>query len=423
MAKNNIISLFCFGKEIGRIGLNLDSNSSTFQYNPEFINSGQYSRLFPYIFKKTHLPQRFSNYNSETFRGLPPMIADSLPDVFGNIIFKTWLELQNKDFKKITVLEQLAYVGNRGMGALEYRPNSPLPKDGTINLEEITEVLTKVLDQKNHISGDELSAEVLLNIFKIGSSAGGARPKILVSQHKQSGKIIPGDLEYSGDYDHYLIKLNIPEEGYRYNREAVEYSYYLTAVDLGITMMPSKLIENKHFATLRYDRQQGTKKHVLTASGMAGWDFKSPNESSYENLFELALSLKLPPRQIDELFKRMVFNVVFFNIDDHLKNHSFIYNGLEDNWDLAPAYDLTYALNPLLRATKVNRVLSINGKRTEVTIDDILRIADQYTVKQPKQTIQSVQNAIPTWEENARNLGIPDRIIGEMKKDFIIFPL
>jgi len=423
MATNDIISLYCFDEEIGKIGFDEDRNTSTFQYHPDHLKSGKYSNLFPFIFKKTPAAQLFNKYNNESFRGLPPMIADSLPDVFGNIIFKAWLEANHKDFEKISVIEQLAYVANRGMGALEYRPGKKIKKNVSINLDEITEVLSQVLEQKHHTSGAQLDSAALLNVFKIGTSAGGARPKILISQHKETGKIIPGDLEYSAEYNHYLVKLSLPDQEHPYSRETVEYCYYLTAIELGIEMMPSRLIEGKHFATMRFDRQNGKKKHILTASGMTGWDFKDPEVSSYENLFELALNLKVAPRQIDELFKRMIFNVIFFNVDDHLKNHSFIYEEQDNEWRLSPAYDLTYALNPLIRILKASRAMSINGKRKEINLEDLLTIADKFTIKKAKQIIESVQNAIPRWLEHALALGIPEKIISEMQKDFITFKL
>ena len=422
MAKNKLITVWCFGREIGRIGFDENLSTSTFQYHPEFLKSGDYPRLFPYIIKRTSIAQLFNTYNSPSYRGLPPVIADSLPDVFGNIIFKAWLEARDKDFQKISVLEQLAYVGSRGMGALEYRPEKKMAaKDATIDLAEVTEVMGQVLAQKNGVSGEGLDSAALLNIFKIGSSAGGARPKILISKDQVTGRIIPGDLEYGANFDHYLVKLYIPEEEHPYSREKVEYCYYLTATALGINMMPSHLIEGKHFATLRYDRTDGEKKHVLTASGMTGWDFKDPVMSSYENLFSLAVNLKLPPAQLDELFLRMVFNVVFFNIDDHLKNHAFIYDPAKDRWDLSPAYDLTYALNPLQQVVRVNRALSINGKRNGIELLDLLDIAEKYTIKTPKQVIEKVVQGIELWLDHAQQIGVPANIIAAMQKDFVRF--
>ncbi len=420
MAKNDIIAVYCFDQEIGRIGLDEDLHRSSFQYNPEFLQSNQYLNLFPPtgILKRVSQVQLFDQYNSETFRGLPPMIADSLPDVFGNIIFQKWMEASDKQFNQISVIEQLAYVANRGMGALEYRPSKELPKTATIDLTEIIDVLKVVLETKQDQHQGSLNHEALLNIFKIGTSAGGARPKILISEHKETGEIVPGDLNHSADYDHYLIKLHLDDD-LGYSREVIEYCYYQTATHLGITMMPSKLIDHKHFATLRFDRQDGKKKHVLTATGLTGWDFQSPKDSSYENLFELALFLKVPHREMEELFRRMVFNVVFCNSDDHLKNHSFIYNELEDRWNLSPAYDVTYSLNPLMNYKRTIRALSINSKRVEISLTDLLTLADTYTVKNAKNVVKEVQNAIVFWTEKANELGLPSKIIESIQKDFV----
>ena len=313
MAKNQIISVHFNGMEIGKIGYDEDERKSSFQYNPEFLELGLYKRLFPYVIRRSPNVQVYSEFEGETFRGLPPMIADSLPDYFGNIVFKEWLEASQKDFVNISPLEQLTYVGKRGMGALEFAPAKEITSNSSINVEEITKVVKKVLDVKTSVEEKGLSDISLLNIFKIGTSAGGARPKILVSEHKETGLLKASDLENSEEYNHYLIKLSVDEhEGY--SKEKVEYVYYEIAQFLEINMMPSKLIDDKHFATLRFDRQKGEKQHILTASGMTGWDFKKPEHSSYENLFKLAIDLKLPHKHIEQLFKRMVFNIVFFNI-------------------------------------------------------------------------------------------------------------
>jgi serine/threonine-protein kinase HipA len=418
MAKNDIIEVILFDTEIGKIGYDPDKKSSFFQYNPEFLDSGQYTNIFPYIFKRIKPVQVFTQFHNETFKSLPPMISDSLPDMFGSLIFKEWFEVNKKDLKKITPLEQLTYVANRGMGALEYRPTKEIPKTATINIEEIVSVLNQVLDVKRETSGNSLNNIALLNIFKIGTSAGGARPKILISENKETGEIIPGDIEYSIDYNHYLVKLCLNEdEGY--NKEKVEFIYYKLATEAGINMMPSKLIENKHFATLRYDRQNGEKQHILTASGLTGWDFKDPHNSSYENVFKLALDLKVPHKDIQELYRRMVFNVVFSNIDDHLKNHSFIYNKEKNSWNLAPAYDLTYPLNLNLTFTNISRALSINNKRQEISIKDMLAIAEMFSIKNPKGIIKEIQQITLKWNNLATQLNVPNKVIKAIQNEFI----
>jgi len=421
MAKNEIITLFCFNQEIGRLGLDENLHKSSFQFHPEFLQSGQYLNLFPQtgILKRTTQTQVFSQFNNQTFRGIPPMIADSLPDMFGNIIFKKWLENSNKNFNQISVLEQLAYVADRGMGALEYQPSKLLPISNSIDLNEIISVLKSVLSIKQQTSQLILNNEALLNIFKMGTSAGGARPKILISENKLTGEIIPGDLNFSNDYAHYLVKLCM-DEALEYKREVIEYTYYLTALNLGIVMMPSKLIDETHFATERFDRQNGIKKHILTATGLTGWDFLDPNVSSYENLFELALFLKVPHKEMDELFKRMVFNIVFCNTDDHLKNHSFIYNELKDCWNLSPAYDITYSLNPTINYTRISRAMSVNTKRVDINLKDVLKIAENFSIKNPKKLIKAIQDSTSFWEMNAKEFSIPNHIIKSIRKDFTV---
>lgn len=419
MARDKIIDVMVFDQEIGKLDYDIDQGKSFFQYNPEFLESGQYSKLFPFIFKRTKPAQVFTEYQQDTFQGLPPMIADSLPDTFGNIIFQEWLTARG--IKKVTPLEQLAYVADRGMGALEYKPVKELPNTSSININDIINILEKVLKLKEGTSGASLDELSLLNIFKIGTSAGGARPKILISEHKGTGKIIAGDRETSEDYNHYLVKLHLDDSD-GYNKEKIEYAYYLLAQEAGITMMPSKLIENKHFATLRYDRQNGEKQHVLTVTGLTGWDFKSqPEYSSYENVFKVALGLEVPHKDLQQLFKRMVFNVVFRNVDDHLKNHSFIYNKEENKWNLGPAYDLTYALNPLFTFKTTSRALSINGKRTGITIKDLLTIAEEFVIKNPKRVIQDIEALSSKWEEIAKELEIAEKIRKSISNDLHFF--
>lgn len=420
MAKNNLVTVYCFGEEIGRLGFDENRGASFFQYNEAFLQTGKYQRLFPLIIRRIKQTQVFDKYNNDTFRGLPPAFADSLPDLFGNIIFKTWIESADRNASKISVLEQLTYVGSRGMGALEYRPSKLVSSDDTIDIDEITEVVRMVLDQKGQVSAPQLDHASLLNIFKIGTSAGGMRPKILISEHKTQGTIIAGDVIVEDNYNHYLVKLGIDDD-VKYSRELVEYSYYLAATRNGIDMMESKMIENKHFATLRFDRVAGKKKHVLTATGITGFDYSDPKVSAYENLFELLVYLKCPHKDVEEMFRRMVFNLVFANHDDHLKNHSFLYDEEQNEWGLAPAYDITYSLNPELNIKTKSRALSVNGKRTEIGIEDVKVIAQKYTIKNYKGVIDEVQESTLYWKNVANEVGIPDIIRDSIFKNFGLF--
>jgi serine/threonine-protein kinase HipA len=207
----------------------------------------------------------------------------------------------------------------------------------------------------------------------------------------------------------------------KYHQEKVEYAYYLLAKQAGIEMMPSKLIDGNHFATLRYDRQNGEKQHVLTASGLTGWDFQKPENSSYENLFKLASSLNVPHKDLQQLFRRMIFNIVFRNIDDHLKNHSFIYNKEKDAWNLSPAYDITYALNPLINYTSISRALSVNNKRQEIRSSDVLILAEEYAIKNPQKMIAEIQQSAENWTLIAQELELPNEIISSIQNDFVFF--
>lgn len=420
MAKNQIISVNFQGIEIGKIGYDENQKKSSFQYNPAFLEMDIFKKIFPYVIRRSSSVQVFSEFEGETFRGLPPMIADSLPDYFGNVIFKEWLEASHKDFTNISPLEQLTYVGRRGMGALEFSPHKDIMSNSSVDVNEIAEVVKKVLDLKKSVAEKGLSDMALLNIFKIGTSAGGARPKILISEHKETKDLIPGDLVTSEDYNHYIIKLSI-DDAQGYSKEKVEFIYYQIATELGIEMMPSHLVDDKHFATIRFDRQKGLKQHILTASGMTGWDFKKPEHSSYENLFKLALDLKVPHKKIIQLYKRMVFNLVFANIDDHLKNFSFIYNKEKDHWNLAPAYDLTYPLDAFINYTRVARALSINGKRNQITKEDLLKIADQFTIKNPKGIIAEVVEATKLFRKLGEEHQIPTKAIDKIESDFLLF--
>lgn len=403
-----IIGIYYRDQEIGKLAFDENTEKSYFQYNPHFLNSENFKPLFPFLLKKTELPQVFTQFKGDTFKSIPPMFADSLPDLFGNMVFKEWMNANNK--KDITPVEQLAYVGVRGMGALEYKPSKIYTQhfSNDISIDEMAELSRRILDIKSELSTQGLSHESLLNMFRIGTSAGGARPKILVAEHKESGALIPGDINYSSDYNHFLIKLAIDNS---YPAEAIEYSYYKVATALGIEMQSSKLIDGKHFCTSRFDRKNGEKIHVLTASGLTGWDFKSAEHSSYENLFKLCNALAIPHAQVELLFKRMVFNVVFLNIDDHLKNHSFTFDNTNNKWNLAPAYDITYALNPLLQVRNVNRALSINGKRQNISTKDLLQIAEQYSVKNAKNIIDNTFKSLDHLKQQLETNKIPSRIV------------
>lgn len=418
MAVNQLIRVMYRDREVGLVGYDPDRRQSSFQYHSDFLNADPMIELFPYGLRKVKNTQIFSGYEGDTFRGLPPFIADSLPDYFGNLVFTEWFESQRKELA-LNPLEQLAYVGKRGMGALEFLPEIPLKGEVNIDLKEITEVAKKVVDIKTTVSERAISSQALFNIFRIGTSAGGARPKILVSENKKTRELIPGDLDYSNDFNHYIIKLGIEEEGY--SKEKIEYIYYQLARRSGIEMMPSKLIQDRHFATLRFDRKDGRKIHMLTASGLTGWDFRETKDSSYENLFKLAIDLKLGYQDIQQLFRRMLFNLMFANTDDHLKNFSFLLDEETNRWKLTPAYDLTFALNPLFQYTRISRACSIRGKRSQIEWPDIEEFAQEFSIKDLSQIKDEIRKQQEGFKELADQMDVPKKIARRISSYFQTF--
>jgi len=289
----DILNIKLFGEEIGRLGYDNDKRCSYFQYSPDYLAKNN-SKILPFIIKRTPEIQSFPQFEGKAFRGLPPMFADSLPDVFGNHLFQSWLNAQGKPIQ-LNALEQLAYVGRRGMGAWEYEPTLTMDAPSSFRIAEMAQLLKEILADKESLMPEIANAEGLLNLFRIGTSAGGMRPKILVARHRKTNQIMPGDLLYGPHHDYFLVKLNL-ENDPSHPKETIEFIYASIAQQHGIDMMPCELWEGQHFATHRFDRQNNQKQHVLTASGLTGWDYQNTEDSSYENLFKLATLLcRHPP--------------------------------------------------------------------------------------------------------------------------------
>jgi len=412
------IQIKLFDTEIGIIGYDTTKAISYFQYSQSFLNSNKYKNIFPFIIKRVSQVQVFKN-TDYIFRNLPSVFADSLPDSFGNQLFNIWADLNNIDPSKLTPIHQLGYLGNRAMGALEFYPAKVIFKDvNNVNLNDINNILNKVLQSKENVSNLKLDELGLLNIVKMGFSAGGARAKVIVSEHKITKELIPGDINISDNYNHYLVKFPNTED--KYNRELVEYSYYISAIDSDIDMMPTKLIENKYFATERYDRQHGKKIHVLTATGISGISFQdlSNEKISYNFLFDIANAINISPKDMQQLFTRMVFNYTFHNIDDHFKNHSFMYNENNDRWTITPAYDINYSLDALAKWHNAPHNLALYGKRNDIKTSDFLRLAREYNIKNPKKIIRKIHKVSLKWKSLAIKLNIPTNVIDSIKKDF-----
>ncbi len=413
--ENEAVTVKIFGREVGKLAAEPDNDRVIFQYRDGYFRD--LPNIFPFVIKKTDRPQMFKGAENRPFRGLPSVIADSLPDDFGNMLFNDWLKRRGKEPGSLSPLEQLTYISDRGMGALEYYPAKDIPEAGSMKLEEIIGILDRVILSKREGTQPDLNEAALFNIFRMGTSAGGARPKLIISRNKVTGEIAPGDIHTSNEWGHYLVKLHLEHVDTDYNRARVEYAYYLLARHCGIKMSPSMMVGEQHFATSRFDRSDGKKRHVLTASGIAGWDFHDPFVSSYTDLFQLAVALKVPHRDIGELFRRMVFNVVMANGDDHLKNHSFIYREESDAWELAPGYDINYPLNALNKYGSVPRALMINRKRRGIERADLMGLAKKYSVKAGERIIDQVIEGAMEWERFADEALVPEKVAMAIQGD------
>ena len=315
----------------------------------------------------------------------------------------------------MTPLKQLSYVGNRGMGALEYYPATNAISMEQMQLHSITGILGAIMSGQNERLRQGMEYEDMLRVFRVGTSAGGARPKVLLARG-EDGKLYGGDSIPLGIYDYLLIKLDLDESAYKPLR--TEMAYHELALAAGIDMMPCEMIDEKHFATHRFDRVKGCRVHCFTATGLSGWDFKGdPVHSSYENLFELCVKLHVPLSDMSRLFRRMVFNVLMGNLDDHFKNHSFVFDKFRLTWGLSPAYDLTYAMNPRLAVSKVSRALSINGKRENITWKGMLVLAKRYMVKRPTEHLDAVLQARDMLEEKCAEYKVEEKDVTAIRQD------
>lgn len=390
---------------------------ASFQFNPGFI---RYSwDIAPLTMPLSEAGQgriySFPGLPAGTYKGLPGLLTDSLPDKFGHQLINTWLAIQGRPENSMNPVEMLCYMGKRAMGALEFRPATRIERGASYFLEisELVDLTQRALNRKEkldaNISADQKQA--ILDIIRVGSSAGGARAKAVIAVNKH-GKVISGQQDVPKEYSHWLIKLDgVTDEqlGDPKGYGRIEYAYYLMAKDCGITMTECRLLEENgraHFMTRRFDRpEHNSKIHMLTLCGLCHYDYNNPLAYSYEQAFQALRSLKLPYPDADQLFRRMVFNVIGVNNDDHTKNISFLMDK-SGQWSLSPAYDMTYAFKPSHKYLAQHQ-LSINNKRTEITRNDLLLVAERMNIKKPHEIIGQITDTVSNWPKYASEAGIP----------------
>lgn len=410
-----------WGQQAGAVAWDEETGVASFEYYPAFKRLGW--ELSPLKMPLTQEQRIFSfpelrkerNSTYDTFKGLPGLLADVLPDRYGNELINLWLAQQGRPENSMNPIEMLCFIGQRGMGALEFDP--PIQKANintfSVEVETLVQVAGKMLSQKEvfvtNLKSDEEKA--VREIIKIGTSAGGARPKAVIAYNEKTSEVRSGQTRVPEGFEHWLLKLDGVSDvqlGATHGYGRVEYAYYLMALDCGVEMMPCKLLEENgraHFMTRRFDREGSyTKHHIQTFCAMKHFDYNRINSYSYEQLFQTMRELKLTYAEAEQMFRRMVFNVIARNCDDHTKNFSFMLKQGE-RWALAPAYDICHAYRP--GSEWVSRhALSINGKREDITRDDLMIIGQSIRNKKSKEIIDEINEKVGNWSYYATAAGV-----------------
>ena len=406
-----------WGNRVGAVAWNPASGLASFEYDPKFIDKQiDISPLkMPIASSKGRIFSFPELRELNTFKGLPGLLADSLPDAYGNQLINTWLVQNGRPENSMNPVEMLCFIGNRGMGALEFEPAQLKASNRATDIEigGLIDITQKILNRREGFETNlnDTEQQALIDILKVGTSAGGARPKAIIAYNEKTGEVRSGQAEAPKGFGQWLIKFDGVHdtqfgESSGYGR--VEMAYYHMATACGIDMTECRLLEENdraHFMTKRFDRP---KLHVQTWCAMDHKDFQQVGNFSYEELFQTMRTLGLPYPRAEQLFKRMVFNLVARNCDDHTKNFAFTMDKT-GQWDLSPAYDVCHAYRP--SSIWVSRQsLSINGKRENINRNDLLTVAKQMNIKKSDQLIDEVQHSVNNWKNYAKQVGVGKKL-------------
>ena len=372
----------------------------------------------------------FPALSLKTFQGLPGLIADSLPDDYGNSVIDEWFS--RRGFSgQITPVDRLMYIGKRGMGALEYEPviDEPLLNESSrIEIEELTEMAASILNERESFKAKlSENKKALIDVLKVGTSAGGAKPKAIIAYNETTKELRSGQVKAPPGYTYWLLKFDGVEGGkFKDNPEGIgriEYAYHNMALDCGIKMTDSCLWHEgrkAHFMTKRFDRDEsGEKLHIQTLCGLVHFD--RDNRHSYEQLFQVMRRIYLPHGDMEQMYRRMVFNVVARNHDDHTKNHAFVMDK-QGRWSLAPAYDLCYTYSPSGTWTRYHQ-LSLNGKHENFTYNDLIAVAPDADIRNPHEIIEQVSQIVSQWKSYAAAVEVPERFVSQISENLILLTL
>lgn len=424
-----------WGKTIGAVSLLEGDEVASFEYDPAFAQSG--IQVAPVTMPLSRRVYRFPELSRTTFHGLPGLLADSLPDKFGNALIDAWLASQGRRPDSLNAVERLCYTGQRGMGALEFAPViGPGAKPAThIEVGRLVKLASEIITRRNNLQASLAGREgkdALSDILRVGTSAGGARAKAVIAWNPSTNEVRSGQVEAGKGFEYWLLKF----DGVSGNKDKeledpkgyglIEYAYYLMALDCGIDISESRIFRENgrsHFMTRRFDRLAGGQKlHMQSLGALAHYDFNMAGVYSYEQALFVMRQLQLPMPAIEQLFRRMAFNIVARNQDDHVKNIAFLMNK-SGEWSLAPAFDMTYSYNPA-GAWTASHQMTLNGKRDHFTLDDFNACARKASMKRGRAAaiVAEVQATVAKWKSYAERAGVPDGLRKSIQRTLNLKP-
>jgi len=423
-------SVILWGRRIGAVSWDEARALGIFQYDPDFVGAG--IEVAPLKMPVREAPYEFPALRKETFKGLPGMLADALPDTFGNRLIDAWLAETGRSADRFSPVDRLCYIGNRGIGALEFEPTvRKATRSKKLEVAQLVDLANRVLNERENLAGrlgGENDAEALEDILSVGTSAGGARAKAVLAWNRETGEFRSGQVKVDEGYEHWLLKF----DGVSNNRDKeladpqgfgkIEYAYHLMATAAGIDMSECRLHHEggrSHFMTRRFDRDgRGRKLHMQSLGAMQHFDFNDPASYSYEQAVLTIQGLGLGMDVVEQQVRRAIFNVVARNQDDHVKNISFLMDR-SGTWRLSPAYDVAYSYNPSGVWTRDHQ-MSLAGKRNNFTRDDLMAFASNVGVKavRAKRAIDEVVETVGHWRAFAEEAGVEPSDISRIEKTF-----
>lgn len=403
-----ILKVMLWGREVGRLCIDPRRALPYFEYNHEWFETGLDISPLDASIKQLQNRRPIFGASEKIYQKLPPFLADSLPDAWGNELFEQWRQQQGIKLSEITPLDKLAFIGKRAMGALEFQPeNSNFLSKESLNLKALVALANQIYEQREQAYINPEESLTLQSLLAVGTSAGGRQPKAIIAINRETGDIRSGQVSDLKGYEYCILKFGIPER----STAELEMTYYEMAVRAGIRMMPCWLIEvegKKHFVTKRFDRDGEKKLHMQTLAALY------PAADSYERLLWVCRKMRLSERDSEEVFRRMVFNILSNNTDDHNKNFSFLMDE-QGHWSLSPAYDMTYIFNTGGYQPEMRHCLMICGKLVDITLNDVLQLASESGIRKAESIIREVVEAIREFRSLASKQGVQERWIASIE--------